>query len=153
MTFREGSQKLARALLLPINPAVVVLLGFYTVLWGFWVANPWWTVFTQAPLYSEMAAIAPFAIPPEIFWGCLAMFAGAVIIYGAVNRSYRSLSIGSSVVWWHWCMISILYFLGDFASTGGITAAMMATYGAFLWVNLRVNYKPHESMDDVFPSE
>lgn len=81
------------------------------------------------------------------------MFAGGVIVYGAVKRSYRSLIIGSSVAWWHWLMISILYFMGDFASTGGITAALMAVYGAFLWVNIKVNYKPHESMDDVFPHE
>lgn len=140
---------MARALLLPINPAVVVLLGIYTVVWGFWVANPWWTVFTQAPLYSALSQVTFSVLPPEVFWGCIAMFCGAVTVYGAVKRSYRSLIVGSSVVGWHWFMIAIFYFIGDAASTGGITALLLATYGAYLWVNLRINFRVRHDMNDV----
>lgn len=140
---------MAEALLLPINPAVVVLLGIYTMVWGFWVANPFWTVFTQAKLYSEMAAVAPISLFPEIFWGGVALVCGGVIVYGAVKRSYRSLIAGASVAWWHWLMISIFYFIADPASTGGITAAFAAIYGAFLWVNLKVNHKDKPHKEDL----
>lgn len=126
-----------------------MLLGIYTTLWGFWVANPWWTVFGQAPLYSALATVAPFTIPPEVFWGCLAMFCGVVTIYGSVSRSYRSLSAGAITICWHWAMISLFYFLGDPLNTGGITALLMAVYGAFLWLNIRINFKDTRNMDDV----
>jgi hypothetical protein len=149
MTFRQGASKFAEALLLPINPAVVVLLGVYTVLWGFWVANPWWTVFTRAGLYSELSEVTFSIIPPEVLWGGIAMLCGAVTIYGAIKRSYKSLILGASVIGWHWLMIAIFYFLGDPASTGGITALLMAVYGAFLWLNVKINFKEHKDIDDV----
>lgn len=142
-------EKFAEALLLPLNPALVVLLGIYTMLWGFWVANPWWTVFDKAPLYSALAAAAPFAIPPELFWGTIAMVCGSVTVYGAVKRHYKPLIRGAVVIGWHWFMIAIFYFLGDPANTGGITALLMSVYGAFVWVNLRVNFKDSKNMDDV----
>lgn len=149
MTFRQGASKFAEALLRPINPAVVVLLGLYTVVWGFWIANPWWEVFIKAPLYSKLNEATFCLVPPEILWGCLAMVFGAVTIYGAFKRSYRSLLIGAASMMWHWLMISIFYFLGDPSSTGGITAVFMVIYGAFLWLNLRVNFKDTSNIDDV----
>jgi len=130
------TQKLAEALLLPINPAAVILLGIYTVVWGFWVANPFWTVFTQAPLYSVLADLAP-----EYFWGGLAMFCGAVTMYGAIKRHYRPLVTGASVMFWHWSMIALFYFMGDPLNTGGITSLIFAVYAAFIYLNIRVNFK------------
>ena len=146
------TEKLARALLLPINPAVVVLLGIYTIVWGFWVANPFWDVFGQAALYSAMANVGfltALGIPAEPFWGILAILCGTVTTYGAIKRRYRSLVLGATVIGWHWFMICILYFMGDPLNTGGITALLMAVYGAFLWVNIRVNFKDDHNMDDV----
>jgi hypothetical protein len=152
MTLTEGSEKLARALLLPINPAVVVLLGIYTTVWGFWLANPFWEVFSTAPLYSALEGawfVVASGIPPEIFWGCIAMVCGVAIAYGAIKRSYRSLIIGATIACAHWLVISIMYFMGDWMNTGGITSLIFAVYGAFLWLNLRVNFKDSHNMDDV----
>lgn len=145
-------EKFARALLLPINPAVVVLLGVYTVVWGFWVANPFWSVFGQAPLYDAMANFAflgLLGIPAEPFWGTIAMLCGAVTTYGAVTRKYNPLVRGATVIGWHWFMIAILYFIGDPLNTGGITALLMSIYGAFLYLNLRVNFKDTHDIDEV----
>lgn len=144
-----------RALLLPINPAVVVLLGIYTMLWGFWVANPWWDVFDRAPLYDDMqnAAfiqwIAAAGVPPEVFWGGVALTCGALITHGAIKRSYNSLVRGAIIAFFHWGLISLFYFMGDWQNTGGITAGLMGIYGAFLYVNIRVNFKERKQMDDV----
>lgn len=149
MTLNEGSKKLAEALLLPINPAAVVLLGIYTTVWGFWVANPFWTVFTQAPLYNVLATIPPDLISPEVFWGTIAMICGCITIYGAVRRSYRTLVVGASTAGWHWLMISVFYFLGDAANTGGITALIFAVYGAFIYLNIRVNFKDRKKHPDI----
>lgn len=136
------TQKLAEALLLPINTAAVILLGIYTVVWGFWVANPFWTVFTQAPLYAVLADLAP-----EVFWGSLAMFCGLVTIHGAYKRRYRPLIIGASTMFWHWLMISIFYFMGDPLNTGGITALIFAVYAAFIYLNIRVNFKTNKKSE------
>lgn len=38
-------------------------------------------------------------------------------------------------------MISILYFTGDPANTGGITALIFAVYAAFIYLNIKVNFK------------
>lgn len=124
------------ALLRPINPAAVIFLGVYTVIWGFWVANPFWEVFTQAELYGILATIAP-----EAFWGMLAITCGLVTCYGAIKRRYRPLARGAIVAGWHWFMISVFYFLGDPLNTGGITALVFGIYAVFVFLNLRVNFK------------
>ncbi len=132
---KETPVKLAKALLLPINPAAVIILGIYTVLWGFWVVNPFWTAFTSAPLYSVLVSLAP-----EVFWGCLAIFCGSITVYGAVKRYYRPLVWGACVAGWHWLMIAIFYLLGDWQNPAGITALIFCVYAVFVYLNIRVNF-------------
>lgn len=140
---------------MPINPAVVVLLGIYTVAWGFWIANPFWTVFTQAQLYSAMnhAAFVEWVgmvgISPEVFWGTIAIACGVFIIIGAMKRSYKWLIRGSTIAFFHWGVIALMYFMGDWMNTGGITSLIFCIYGGFLWLNIRVNFKEHQDIDDV----
>lgn len=130
-------ERFAEALLLPINPALVVLLGIYTVVWGIWIANPFWDVFATAPLFSAMAGIFP-----EWVWGSIAIFAGATTIMGAVVRSYGALTRGAMTAALHWLVISILYFMGDPLNTGGITSLVIATYAAVVYWNIRINFRP-----------
>lgn len=137
-------EKFARALLSPINPAAIIILGVYTVTWGLWVANPWWEVFTSAQLYGIMAIIAP-----EVFWGCLAIVVGLVTMYGAYTRRHRPLIVGALAACWHWGMIAILYFFGDPTNTGGITSLTFATYAAFIYLNLRVNHQKRKRMTKI----
>jgi hypothetical protein len=120
----------------PINPAASIILGIYTVLWGLWVVNPFWSVFARAPLYTVMAQLAP-----EWAWGCFALFCGGLMIYGAAKRSFGALTRGAGFVGMHWFLICLCYFLSDWQSTGGITALMMAIYAGFVYLNIRVNYK------------
>src|SRR5688572_25957657 len=141
MTFKEAPSRLAHALLLPINPAAVVLLGIYTFVWGLWLASPFWTVFTQAPMFRVLAHVPPDVIPAEYFWGTVAVVVGSITIYGAFKRYYKPLVIGASVAFWHWLMIAVFYFWGDWHNTGGITALIFAVYAAFVYLNIRVNYK------------
>ena len=90
-----------------------------------------------------------FGIPAEPFWGCVAIICGTLTTYGAVKRKYKPLVRGATIIGFHWLIICILYFMGDPTNTGGITALLMAVYGAFLWLNLRVNFKDSHDMDDV----
>lgn len=136
MTLTEGTEKLAEALLLPINPAAVIILGIYTVVWGAWVANPLWEVFNHAVLYTKMASFMP-----EYAWGILAIVMGSVTIYGALKRHYPALVRGAATSGFFWFAVSIFYFVGDWASTGGITALVFAVYAMFIYLNIRVNFK------------
>jgi len=131
MTRRE---KIAVQLTKPINPSVIIILGVYTVLWGIWIINPWFSVFHTAPLFSAMANIAG-----EWFWGGVAIIAGLVISRGALKPSYANLHFGAFVACLQWLSISILYFACDWHNTGGLTAMTFAVYAAVIWVNIKVN--------------
>lgn len=141
LKIKEKLEIIRTGLLQPINRTAIILLGIYTTVWGFWVANPWWTVFTQAPLYHVLGMLAP-----EVFWGCLAIVVGLITIYGALKRTYRPLIVGASTVGWHWAMIAIFYFWGDWMNTGGITALLLAVYAAFIYLNIRVNHHKNKRL-------
>lgn len=127
-------KKIAKGLLAPINPSGIVLLAAYTIVWGVWLANPWWSVFEAADLYGAMKDLAP-----EWAWGWLAIISGVAGLYGVMRPSYRNLLIGSAVGTWHWGTLSLMYFLGDWQNTGGITSVFIALYSAFVFTNVRTN--------------
>jgi hypothetical protein len=132
--FARGTHNLAININTPINTSAVVILGSYTTLWGFWMANPFWTVFTRAPLYRWMDAIMP-----EWAWGTLALAVGLAMVYGVIRHSYRSLITGALVGYFHWLLISIMYFAGDWRNTGGITALVISVYCGFVFSNIKRN--------------
>lgn len=124
---------IARAMLQPINTAAIIILGVFTTVWGFWIGNPFWSLFDHAPLYSAMLFL------PEWFWGGVAFLCGIGMIWGVLHNSYQSLKVSSIVGFYHWTMITLLFFMGDWQSTGGITAGTIAIYCGFIYLNLRVN--------------
>lgn len=127
-------ERVAEQLLKPLNPSVIIVLGLYTIAWGLWLTCPFWTVFTQAPVYATMAGIAD-----EKIWGCIAIISGLFIVRGATKPSYVNLKWGALVGFLHWFCISLLYFAGDWANTGGITCLAFAVYSALVWVNIKAN--------------
>lgn len=129
---RRAWEELATALAKPINKVAAVVLSVYTFLWGLWVANPFWNVFGQSNMYSWLDSVAP-----EAFWGVMAMVVGAVMTYGVVRSSYKSLTIGAFVGFIHWLIIAMGYFAGDWRNTGGITSSAMALYCAAIYLNIR----------------
>lgn len=138
-------ERVAKSLLAPINPSLILVLGFYTVLWGAWLVNPFWTVFTHAAVYSAMAHFAWFIhVPGEAFWGAIAMVTGALTLRGAFKPSYTNLHVGSFAAALHWLLIGILYFIGDWHNTGGITALCFFVYAAVVYVNVKVNKHLYE---------
>jgi hypothetical protein len=141
-------EKVAQQLLKPINTAFIVIFGVYTIVWGFWVFCPFWTVFTQAPLYAVMASIST-----EYVWGLIAMACGLLISRGAFYPSRRNLQWGMFVGFLHWLTIAILYFMGDWTSTGGITSLTFAVYAALVWVNIKVNPEYYPTHPPTHPHE
>lgn len=120
----------------PINTSLIMLLGLYTTLWGFWLINPFWHVFTRAPLYSFMAKVAP-----EEVWGAFAIATGVALCYGVYRHSARSLIVGAFIGYFFWGINSLAYFMGDWRNTGGITSFTLAVYCFVIFLNLRKHYK------------
>lgn len=125
---------LYQGLVKPINGASVVIIASYTFVWGFWVFNTIWDVFTRAPLYSELASVAP-----EWAWGLTAVVVGLIMLYGVFRPSYGSVTRASFFGFMFWLAIAVGYFLGDWQNTGGITAAMLALSCAYVYLNVRIN--------------
>jgi hypothetical protein len=132
---RRAWEELAFALSKPINKVAAVVLSVYTFLWGCWVANPFWNVFDRSNMFSWLSGIAP-----EVYWGSFAMCVGAVMTYGVLRSSYKSLTIGAFVGFIHWLIIAMGYFAGDWQNTGGITASAMALYCAAIYLNIRYTH-------------
>ena len=133
MKFTERMQAFAEELLKPVNTALTMILGLYTLLWGLWIAAPW-SVFNTAHLFHQMAELMP-----EWAWGGIAISVGILMIYGVLRHSYRSLTLGALVGYFHWLVISIMYFWGDWKNTGGITAMMISVYCGLIWLNITRN--------------
>jgi hypothetical protein len=128
------TEKIAYSILRPINPSLIIVLGTYTILWGLWILNPFTDVFAAAALYSVMASLAG-----EWFWGGIAILSGLFVIRGALKPSYFNLRLGSFIGFFHWFIITLMYFAGDIVNTGGITALTFAVYSALVWLNIKVN--------------
>ena len=76
---------------------------------------------------------------PEYVWGLIALGVGILMIYGVLRNSYRSLTLGAFVGYFHWFIIAIFYFGGDWRNTGGITSLMISIYSGFIWLNITRN--------------
>ena len=139
--------RFAAQLLRPINPSVIIILGIFTIVWGLWVASPFWTVFTQAPLYAVMARLGD-----EVLWGFWAVINGTLVCRGAFKPSYDNLRIGAFAGFLQWFTITIMYFWGDWTSTGGITTLFLAIYAALIWLNVKQN-KAYFSKLHSYPEE
>jgi hypothetical protein len=135
-TFIEGIKS---ALFKPINKAAISIMGVFTVLWGLWVANPMWAVFTQAPIFHIMAFLAP-----EWAWGIAAILVGITMLWGVFKMQYRPLIFGARSGFYFWIFASITFFIGDWKNTGGITLLMIALYCGYIALNLSINREQYQ---------
>lgn len=130
------TEKIAVRLLEPINPSFIIILGIYMVVWGLWVLCPWWDVFGVSTAFATMASIST-----EYFWGTLSILVGLIVCRGALKPSAKNVRLGALVAFFHWLLLSVLYFMGDWHATGGLTAATFCIYSCLVWVNVKVNHK------------
>lgn len=139
--------KLAAALLYPVSQVVTALLGIYTIVWGLWVANPFWDTFTHAELYSALLQFCPF----EWVWGTFAIIAGVLTLFGLMRHLERTIFYGAGVAGFHWFIIAIFYFMGDVVNTGGITAMFLAVLSSYIYLNCKINYQFNHETDPQSP--
>lgn len=118
----------------PAHVAIVALLGMYTTVWGFWIGSPFWETFTTAKVYANMLGAAP-----EISWGCTALLIGILVCAAAASHSYVLNRLGGGLLFSYWSVVAIMYLTSDWHNTGGITAVFLAIYGAYIFINSKLN--------------
>lgn len=121
--------KIAAAMLKPISPSIVFILGLYTIVWGLWLINPWFSVFSTSVVYVAMASLMP-----EWVWGGVAILTGLCICKNPTTNSF-----GAFIGFMHWLIVGILYLVAQASSTFGITALTFAIYSGLLWLNIKCN--------------
>lgn len=126
----------ALVILRPINPAWMLVIGFFCVSWGLFVMAPWWSVTTSADIYAVIGRSLD-----EGLWGGIAVVAGALMMYGAVRPSYTSLWIGTAFAGSWWTYLSVTLWVSDPTNTGGLTYGFIAVFCALLYLNIRVNHE------------
>lgn len=127
-------QAVKESMFRPLNTAAISILGVFSVLWGIWVGNPFWSVFRQAEIFEVMAAVLP-----EWAWGSIAFVVGSIMIYGVKEQKYHALKNGALAGFYFWLFASISFFAGDWKNTGGLTLAMIALYCGYVALNLSTN--------------
>lgn len=125
--------RMATALLEPINPSFTILLSVYAFLWGFWLAQPFWSV------YSASLALSNLSFFPGYVWGLWALGVSALISRGAIKPSYSNLQLGAMLGFFHWFVIMLVLMTGDVTNPAWLTFALLSAYTALIWVNVKVN--------------
>lgn len=126
---------LASGLLRPMNPHGAILLGALTFVWGIWVGNPFWEVFTRAPVYHEALDLAP-----EWAWGTWASTVGIVLLLSLLSKNAKWLSRAALCSVWHWFTVSGMMWWGDWHNTAGVVYLFIGFYSLFVYLNTKVNF-------------
>lgn len=124
--------RLRLALTQPINTSAVILMALYTFFWGLFVMLPFES-------FDSLRFTFLLSVMPEVAWGFVAACVGYVMLIGVLQHSFNSLSRGSFVGFIHWFIIAVGYFIGDWTSTGWLTALTVTIYCGFIYLNLRLN--------------
>lgn len=132
---KQRLEAILLGMLRPINPYVTGILGTFTLFWGLWVVNPFWTVFTQAAIYDKMNGFAP-----EWAWGTWSTLAGAYMLAELYRGKYRQLLWSLAFTLWHWATMAGMFFWGDWQNTAGLAYSFIAFYALYAYLNIKINY-------------
>ncbi len=102
-----------------------------SILWGLWIANPWWSPFRENPGFSVMLRVGEEFLGldrPRYFWGAIPILLplviiGSIYLYGERAATFRKLAAGALFMFWVWVVVS-------FAMANPQTAAIVA-YGQY----------------------
>lgn len=129
-------ERIARGLLEPINIYAAGILGALTLTWGIWIVNPFLDTFPSAQIYSRSAELAP-----EWAWGTWATACGLIILIALFKGAHKRMVFTLGFAVWHWFVVAMMCWLGDWHNTAGITYSYIALWTAYAWLNMKVNGK------------
>ena len=82
------------------------------ILWGLWVANPWFNCFTAAKVFSFMREIAT-----EGIWGWGIFFIGVIQLFFLYTKRCESHMIMAFVSMLSFIVLALFYAIGNWKST------------------------------------
>lgn len=89
---------------------IVFVSSVQTILWGVWVINPYYTIFSSSEMFSVLSKIGS-----EIIWGHFAIFIGLSKLLSSyfTLKTYNYIKIIPFVLGiFLWSTISVSYFSG-----------------------------------------
>lgn len=102
--------------------------------WGFWLLAPWWETFNSSPSFQAMAYVAP-----EWVWGATVAILGLCQMAAFVGE-HRNVRIATALGGvFIWSSVSLMFGLGNIASTGAIAYALFALSSLWALWRLAIN--------------
>lgn len=98
-----------------------LILGGFLLLFGFWIASPWWSTYNATPAFRTLSVISPAWLT-----GMLPMLSALLLLF-AKYKKWRKLRNG--VLFFlvgYFLFCSILFFVSSPASTAWIVYTTMA---------------------------
>jgi hypothetical protein len=136
MTDKKVSfDRLLRMFLVPVSRFSVLLAGFYSFMWGLWVANPMWSTFPQSPVYEVLSWSGS-----EFAWGLIQMAVGVGLILAAFD-SLRFIKYATFAGFISWLLIAISFAISNFQSPGMWVTGYLAATNAYFFLNFARRHK------------
>lgn len=129
-----------------VSTFVVLLLGFFTVLWGFWLVAPGWDVFGRAKQYELLRMLAT-----EYVWGGVAMILGIILMSAAWSRRPDPIRISSLILFYFWGWVATSYLWSDWRILAWIPATFFSIIHGYAYVNLTLRMKYGDLTDENLP--
>lgn len=108
------------------------------ILWGLWVASPWWDVFSRLPIHSFMASVAS-----EGMWGGAMLIVGlaqCIVLFRGSVRVRRYMTVICMFVW---ITLAVAFLLGNPNTVGGVVYASNGIGQFIAFTNLSSEIKAH----------
>ncbi len=133
-------KKIFEVLSKPMNRAGFGIMGGFMIVWGAWIASPFWSALGSAEIFSVVLLHAP-----EWSVGLIALSIGASIIRYLVIGCFKRLQFVAGITMYFWALFSICCLVGDWQNPGWITYLVLALYSTFVYENIRINRRIEQS--------
>jgi hypothetical protein len=111
--------------------------GLGLLLWGLWIAIPYWDTFYTSSVYANLSRI-PI---PENIQGIIVMCVGLAVMYGVFFGSTRVRKLTTFWAACIWMFLSAMFILANFKSTATITYPMLSASAIWAYWRVAVRYE------------
>lgn len=101
------------------------------ILWGTWVASPFWDSFGTVDAYSILVQIAPGRA-----FGMGAILLGFLQVIGAHYLLMSLRKVAAMITLFFWILLSLAIFAGNFHSTGAVGYLIFAVMNIAIFYEL-----------------
>lgn len=111
--------------------SIEFVVALMLILWGVWVANPFWELFTASPVFGLMAHIGP-----EPAWGVTVFAVGCLQMGFVFSRQWTARRATAVLSLFVYVLLSVMFGLGNFRGVSTVIYAVFALLCWFAYVNI-----------------